>query len=73
MANEDRLEDEDMKRIEHKLDIIIDHFGISDLLILKDGKFLAPEIKKEIERKILQFQNRRKKVYNGGHERASSK
>lgn len=53
---------EELKLIEHKLDLIINWFGIPDIII-------APDIKDEISRKVIMFQKKRKKGYNGGHER----
>lgn len=51
---------EQLDRIEHKLDLIIDHFGITDL---------PGDMKHEIGRKVVEFKSKRQ--YNGGDERAA--
>jgi hypothetical protein len=49
---------EQAQRIEHKLDLIIDYFQITDL---------PKDMKTEIKQKVLEFQKKRK--YNGSNER----
>ena len=54
----DQEMDEDLKRIEHKIDLIIDHFGITDI---------PKDMKTEIRNRVLAFKKKQK--YNGRHER----
>lgn len=51
------ITEQDIKRVENKLDAIIKYFNI-------DADPRNEEIKDEIKQKVIRFQQKRKKVYN---------